>query len=468
MNPQDNPLFTTYALGELDLGQAHEIHEQLSSNSAAAHELEQIEAVTDALRHTAPLPTTRLTPEQRHAVLHPTNLPRRIQPMMPRQVVRKPEPMFWSSVSRVLKAAAVITLTGAAFFAGWRMQPEALVAVKAPETPNPANTPSKTETKPVIAEAPKPAVKAESVTVMTIPAPVTTVEKAPIIEVPKKTEAVATIVANVPKSTPTVAPFSLGFTMPSGSAASFANTTRQAGGQFSLQPSLLRPVLPKLQDQAALASPLKTPAKTSDKPQKTPDLFIHSWKSEVAACPWNPANRLLRIVIQLPADQAAVTGVTRAEYPIQISFDPLTVKQFRLLCERHLAATELRTAGTHVIWYEFQPNGQPADFARGSSRQIAAVTVPNAHFTSQTVGPFDSSKLQVIDRGYTLQNAREDFVFETSVLGFGLLMRGSEQLGNLNHALVLDLAKRAKGSEASSERTRFIKLVEDAQRAVGL
>ena len=94
--------------------------------------------------------------------------------------------------------------------------------------------------------------------------------------------------------------------------------------------------------------------------------------------------------------------------------------------------------------------------------------LPNARFTSQAVGPFDSSRLQVIDRGYSLQNAREDFVFETSVVGFGLLLRGEDQLGSLNHGLVLNLAKQAKGADAGGERARFIRLVQDAQRATGL
>ena len=138
-----------------------------------------------------------------------------------------------------------------------------------------------------------------------------------------------------------------------------------------------------------------------------------------------------------------------------------------MLCERHLVAAELRSAGTHVLWYEFQPNGS-SEVSRDGGRQIATVMLPNAHFTSQTVGPFDSSKLQVIDRGYSLQNAREDFVFETSVVGFGLLLRGADHLGGLNHDLVLNLARQSQGADGNGERARFIRLVQDAQHAAGL
>ena len=215
-----------------------------------------------------------------------------------------------------------------------------------------------------------------------------------------------------------------------------------------------------------LAAPQTNRDKSEAKAERATSLYIHSWKAEVAACPWNTANRLLRIVIQLPADQSAVL-VSDTSFPLQVNFDQANVKQYRMLCERHLAAAELRSAGTHVLWYEFQPNGS-TELPRDSGRQIATVMLPNTHFTSQTVGPFDSSKLQIIDRGYSLQNAREDFVFESSVVGFGLLLRGAEHLGGLNHDLVLNLARQSQGADASGERARFIRLVQDAQHAAGL
>lgn len=473
MNPQDNPLFTAYTLGELDFGQAREIHEALQANPSASHELEQIEAVTDALRHGAPIPMDRLTPEQRHNVLHPTNLPRRMQPMMPRRPVVKAKPMMWEAVGTLLKAAAVVGLTGAAFFAGWHLQPQAATTadIKAPEPPKPEISTPNVEAPPVVVEAPAvkaptPVVEAPKATkLVAIAAP--SPEK-PQIEKPKTETIVVSAPAKPIERKPAAQPpLDLGFSMPRDADAAFANTTRQTNAKFSLQPALIRPAPPK-KDAQAFASPTKPDSKGADtKPQKATELLIHSWQSEIAACPWNPDHRLLRIVIQLPADQAAVTSVDDASFPMQITFDPLAVKQFRLLCERHQPAKELRSAGKHVVWYEFQPNGA-VDVKSESGRQIASVIVPKARFTSQTIGPFDSNSLRVIDRGYTLQNAREDFVFETAVVGFGMLMRGTSQLGSLNHELVLDLATRAKTDGANGEHTRFIKLVRDAQRVVGL
>ncbi|MHB1079037.1 MAG: YfbK domain-containing protein [Prosthecobacter sp.] len=479
MNPQDNPHFTAYALGELSAEEARELHEVLATTPSAAHELEQIEAVTDALRQGAPISLSRLTHEQRHAVLHPANMPRRIQPMLPRQPAKRTSrQVFWPVMGAVVKVAAVVTLSGAAFLAGWMYGPEVKSAAQMAGTPK-GDASAKKELKPqalLEKAAPAPMVAAKSepkATTPAVPAPVAKKLVAEVKPVPAPAPAPApvvkeVVVANVTPvkgkpAAPVVTP-NLGFTLPAGHGT-FVSTTKQAVDQFSLHPGLIKPLPPKAKGQA-FASPQLTPNKPEPKPERAFSLFIHSWKAEVASCPWNPANRLLRLVIQLPADQAAVLGAD-ATFPLQVTFDKANVKQFRMLCERHLAATELRSAGTHVLWYEFQPNGS-GEIPRDSSRQVATVMLPNAHFTSQAVGPFDSSKLLVMDRGYSLQNAREDFVFETSVVGFGLLLRGAEQLGALNHELVLNLANQSKGADSNGERGRFIRLVQDAKQAAGL
>ena len=477
MNPQDNPHFTAYALGELSAEEARALHEVLASTPAAAHELEQIEAVTDALRHGAPIPLTRLTHEQRHAVLHPSNLPRRVQPMLPRKPLQRSRQVFWPVVGSVVKIAAVITLSGAAFIAGWWIGPEVKSAAQMAAVPPKSELPDEVSTKPqpaplkaapstlVVAEPTTPAVPkpaADKVVTDAKPAPV--IAPAPLPVVKEEMVVVNAVPVKELPAAPTAATPSLGFTLPAGHAT-FVSTTKQATDQFSLHPRQIKPLPPKGKGQV-FASPQAIPSKPEPKTERNGDLYIHSWKAEVAACPWNAGNRLLRIVIQLPADQAAVLAADTS-FPLQITFDQANVKQYRMLCERHLAAAELRSAGTHVLWYEFQPNGS-SETTRDGSHQIATVMLPNAHFTSQAVGPFDSSKLQIIDRGYSLQNAREDFVFETSVVGFGLLLRGADHLGALNHDLVLNLARQSKGSDPHGERARFIHLVQDARQAAGL
>ncbi|OYW19836.1 MAG: hypothetical protein B7Z52_03030, partial [Burkholderiales bacterium 12-64-5] len=439
------------------------------------------EAVTDALRQGAPIPLSRLTHEQRHAVLHPANLPRRIQPMQPRLPARRSRQIFWPVMGSLVKIAAVVALTGAAFLAGWSYAPEMKSAMEVAATAykierpveaivKPLPAPEKAAPAPRVAVAPAPVIKPEPVPAK---APAPAAEKAVVVVVPvpapAKQERVVAQIAPVKNLPPPVVPASnLGFTIPVGHGA-FVSTTKQAVDQFSLHPAQIKPAQAKAPKGQVFASPqtqTNGSAKTESKPGRAADLYIHSWISEVAACPWNAANRLLRVVIQLPADQAAVLAAD-ASFPLEVTFDQANVKQYRMLCERHKVATELRSAGTHVLWYEFQPNGS-SETTRDSSRLIATVRLPNARFTSQAVGPFDSSKLQIIDRGYSLQNAREDFVFETSVVGFGLLLRGADQLGALNHDLVLNLARQSKGADTQGERARFIRVVQDARQAAGL
>ena len=465
MNPQNNPNFTAYALGELDLAHAREVHATLREQSAAAHELEQIEAVTDALRHGAPIPNARLTPGQRHAVLHPSHLPRFVQPMMPRSPVGRKPSVGWKTFGLVLKAAAVIALTGAAFLIGWQMHQPSETTFATIITP-PTSAPMQRQTQSVeVVEAIK--VLSSKQEIVAAKAPETTPKIEPaqlaVAEMTTPPSVVLPQMVEAPKiaSPSTRTALSLGFTMPR-SLPAFASTSKESASRYSLNPALIRPA-PAKNIGETFASPAKS--KTENNQVKVSELFIHSWQAEIATCPWNDSHRLLRLVLQLPANQSAVTSTSETSFPMQVTFDPLAVKQFRLLGERHIVAPQLDQAGTHVVWYEFEPNGK-SELKTPTARQIAVVTVPNTRFTQKAVGPFDDSKLQVLDRGFTLDNARDDFLFESAVVGFGMLMRGTPQIGRLDHELVLSLASRAKTE--SSERTRFIKLVQEVQKAAGL
>lgn len=497
----DRPELTAYALGELQTDQAHQVNGLLTEPGSAT-ELEQIEAVTDALRHGAPIVHHRLTPEQRHAVLRPAHLPRLMQPMMPRPPVPRRAPKFGPVFVQLAQLAALIALTGLAFVVGQHFADKEQTVAVVPEDTEVINrideakaahepqspaasgaTVAAVEKKaPVAAPAPKVGEKvsvnpvvasAQSKTAaVSQPAPPATAKPQPVSP-PKPPPVVAKAAQEAPKQSKSPVgtnAVAFGLTTPAGSDA-FVSASKQPSGEFNLRPANIRPAPVKPAGQQ-FASPVPANASIGAKDKevpgaksRTPDLYIHSWKAEVASCPWNEANRLLRVVVQLPADQPAATA--GAAYPLQIAFDPKNVREYRLLCERHVPAAEVRTAGVHVIWYEFQPNGG-ADVARDATKPIATVTLPNGRFTTQTVGPFDSSKLQVMDRGVTWQNAREDFVFETAIVGFGMLLRGTEQTGALNHDLVLALADKGKGNDTTGDRTKFIRLVQTASKAAGL
>lgn len=476
MNPTgpDHAELSAYALGELDAAEAARVHQLIQDSPAAASELEQIEAVTDALRHGAPVPQARLHPAQRHQILRPATLPRRMGPMLPRPLpVHQPSRLrVW--VAGFARVAAVVAVAGVAFFAG-RHAPLSLtnpspVAVSPEPEPAVAVVPQAEPIEVIIPVAP-PVERPEIAVIIPDPAPTVTPlpEKTPPTPVVAQTPVVAKAEPEKILVTPGATPVKPEAVAPSArtrlaESFAFVNASRTPQDQFALRPADIRPAPPKPAAGANFASPAPrnppVPARDTAK-ERTPELYIHSWKAEVATCPWNPAHRLLRVVIQLPADQPAATR--SSSYPLQISFDPTNVREYRQLGERHQPAAELRHAGTHSVWFEFEPNGR-----LDISKTIATVTLPQGRFTTQTVGPFDGSKLTVQDRGIDWRQAHKDFIFDSAVVGFGLLLRGVEAGPGLNHELVLGLAEQCLASDSNGERRRFVRQVREARDAAGL
>jgi anti-sigma factor RsiW len=183
--PHENPDLTAYAVGELDACQARDIHALLAACPVATHELEQVEAVTDALRQGAPIPQERLRPEQRHAVLYPANLPRRMGPMMPRPIQRRPS-VLWPVVSGILKAAAVLALTGAAYLVGRHVNvtSSSTVALTSDLQPvQPATVPEVQIHAPAEPVMVAPIAATPQIEIPVVPVPVTLPEKAPVVVV---------------------------------------------------------------------------------------------------------------------------------------------------------------------------------------------------------------------------------------------------------------------------------------------
>lgn len=474
MSPQnpDQPDLTAYALGELPHEQEREMRAWIAANPDAQAELARIEQIGDALHHGAPIPTAKLTPQQRQNVLTPPKGPRIMAPMMPRQPVVRRQSRVMPFLASITRIAAVLAVAAGAFLLGRHVGGPASTTVAttaAPETTSPVkptahvvplkSTPVKNVVAPEVARtpAPTPPVVVAKVTPENKPfVAVTQPESKPVA----KMIAAAETPKSVSVSTPVIA-----------DTKGYTAVTRDPIARVTIRPHDTRPAPVKIKGDA-LASPVSqsaaAPQPASTDKGRAPELYIQSWKSEVATCPWNPAHKLMRVLLQLPADQPASLSSANT-YPVQVTFDKLAVRSYRLLSESHAAPHPGMNAAAHVMWYEIIPNGAATEATRETGRSIASITVPGARFNSQTVGPFDSSKLQVLDRGVKWENAREDFLFETSIVGFGLLLRGEENLGTLNHELVLKIAREAQGDkEADGERAKFIRLVQEARRVTGI
>lgn len=479
MNPDEHQHeLTAYALGELTREEEAAMRTQIAASPEMQAELAGIESVTDALQHGAPVPMEKLHPHQRQAILAPAKGPRFITPMMPQKKATAPRVFrFAPFFAGVTKVAAVIALTGAAFYLGHRSSvPGETTSVAATGTASPSEA-LRSEQPAATPAAPSPVIQAVAI-----------VEKKPdpkpLSSTPPPAPAVAEIKTEA-KAPPAPAPAApqpaiaatasvsppSALVPPPAADEGFIPVNRTAVAKVALRPHDTLPLPPKTAKGPLLASPSRPSApeaKKDDRAAKRPDFLIDSWKAEVATCPWNPAHKLLRILVQSPAGQAAASSPD-FEFPLQVSFDPLAVRSYRLISKSSHAPSEGGTTALQVLWYQIVPNGNGPDLIRENGRTIAAITMANSRFKSPPIDPFDNStKLQAIDRGMKWDSARDDFLLETAIVGFGLLLRGEQSIGKLDHELVLRIARQARGADTSGERARFIKLVQDARRITGI
>lgn len=480
----DQPLLTQYALGELPPHEAAKVDTWLAQSPEARHEMRQIQSVAEALRVQAPLAVHHLNSQQRQRVLQP---PAR-KPQSP--AVRPSRPGApapqWSFLSFVGKLAAMLTLAATAFWLGQQNAPvpntvvnavvfgDAMKSVgpTAPATSVASASASRDQqalqaasVKESTSSVPNPPAAASSQQSTPVKDPAVFLSEKPATPAPEASAPVTTPVLAAPSASPSrseepavVAKPSLPVGMSVAKAqTAFANASRSSNDQVLLHPKQLRPAPPAPKSGQLSAKPLD-PAQSASSDRaaerKRPELLIHSWRSEVAACPWNPQHRLLRVTLQLPANQEAVL-VGDPEYPLHVQFDPNHVRQFRRLATRNQPSEQLDKAANHTIWYEFQPNGSPAA-ASENGKHVATIRLQNARFTVQAIGPFDASQLQVLDRGLDWRQARNDFRFETALIGLGLLLDGGTPGAKLDHSLLCEIAASTTETNEDGNRKRLV------------
>ncbi|MEI6535005.1 MAG: YfbK domain-containing protein, partial [Verrucomicrobiaceae bacterium] len=215
---------------------------------------------------------------------------------------------------------------------------------------------------------------------------------------------------------------------------------------------------------APMIGSLKADATRPASPRKLlpqPALVIHSWKAEIASCPWDSTRRLLRFVAQIPADQGAIESNDK-EYRLAVKFDPALVRGYRLITEKHMPPGGNSNFATRFAWYEIIPANE-INPTRDKPALLGVMEIVQPQGVAK-----DGQALQLLDRGLMWDEAREDFEFETAMIGFNLLLHGTDNIGSLNYQLVLDLAEQARGDDWRGERAKFIKTIQQAQKAAGL
>jgi hypothetical protein len=258
----------------------------------------------------------------------------------------------------------------------------------------------------------------------------------------------------------------LGATVP---LTGFAQASVSPDAELKVRPQTIRPrSLPVPHEFAGviLASPLPLDAKPAPAPapakaESQPALKIHNWKAEFASCPWDSSRRLMRFVVQVPVEQPGVESNDR-EYKLVAKFDPFHVQGFRLVTEKQMRPTGSGTLATCFAWYEIIPT---RNFSASTEKPV---TIGSIHVEQPRGSASDLKPLPLVDKGNAWNDRGEDYVFETAMIGWNMLLNGTENIGGLNSKLVLDLAEKSRGEDAKGERARFINAVKQAQRAVGM
>ena len=174
---------------------------------------------------------------------------------------------------------------------------------------------------------------------------------------------------------------------------------------------------------------------------------------------------------------------------LQIEFNPAKVQGYRLIGyeNRMLAkedfnddkkdAGELGSGHTVTALYEIIPVGVKSDFLKGVdslkyqknivplSKSLQTDEILTVKFRYKEPDG-DVSKLiehPVKDNQIAIAKTSDNFRFAASVAQFGMLLRNSEFKSASSYSDVLNLARKAKGSDEEGYRSEFIHLVESAE-----
>jgi hypothetical protein len=232
---------------------------------------------------------------------------------------------------------------------------------------------------------------------------------------------------------------------------------------------------------------------------------------EVAAAPWAPTHRLVRIGLKAREVTAGGTPVPVAkDVKVQVKFNPAQVQSYRLIGydDRALkkggfnndavTAGDVDAGHTVTALYEIVPAGAASPGvdalkyqkvggegrssfaeatedreARGqgseagnlkseiSNPEILTVTV---RYTLPGGGASQRLEFPLTDRGAAFAEASMDFKFAAAVAGFGMILRESPLKGNATLAGVEQWAGQGLGPDTGGYRAEFIGLVHQAEK----
>ncbi|MDQ6912938.1 MAG: von Willebrand factor type A domain-containing protein [Verrucomicrobiota bacterium] len=182
---------------------------------------------------------------------------------------------------------------------------------------------------------------------------------------------------------------------------------------------------------------------------------------EAAACPWQPAHRLLRIGVRVD-DSKKLTEIENAS----VEFNPEYVAAYRLIGydspktrrtepERSAASSPNQTA---TILFEVVP----AITRPSMSANSEMATVKLRYQRSTDAIPQEVTRA-LRDEGGAFETASADFRFVAAVAEFAMLLRTSSSDNGGRFAEILNWANAARGAEPDEVRDEFVRLVQQAK-----
>lgn len=168
---------------------------------------------------------------------------------------------------------------------------------------------------------------------------------------------------------------------------------------------------------------------------------------------------------------------------IQVSFNPATVSEYRLLgyetralkredfANDKIDAGEIGSGHTVTAIYEITPVGQPGLLP--PTRYETAETVEKAEFSGEygyleirhkTPGSATSSA-QGWAIGSSLTEASTDVNFSIAVAGFAQLLKGGKYLGQWTYSDAIELALNNRGDDKFGYRSELVRLIRAAEKA---
>lgn len=495
----ENPDLYAYVLGELSSQEAAKIRLQLQKNPHLLAELQKIEILTQSLRISAPQPSESLTLEQRQALLQ------KITPKLQPQA----RPHGWNfPVRSCLQVAAVIILVIGSYIMG-----------RLTATPNLNLQNNSIDPHSTLSTASENA-KSNAIQISSITPPKTPestanfnhnhttqnkINPAPIsspVSIPSIKTATTTLVSQskagddpilfcsanlnsfIPKvltqlEAKPIIPYNSAFNQ---SSHSFIETTTaipkikmghtgDSNHQFKLVINLHSLNNKKKKDSNIKSKILASSNKqTKPLPKEEiidPNLIITKQSCQTFKAPWNPKKRIVRLDFYIPTSQPLL-AIPQSTVDLIIDFDPLYIKDYRKLSQFYYPPKADSQIGRAVVWIEYIVTPYLSQNQNMTSKTIGKCQLLKSCFHTSLSHKEIVKPMLIQDQLSSSYNRESDSNLDLAILGYSLLVRGTESVQGLNIQKIEEILNINDSENQSEDKKQFLNTLEQTKELIGI